>query len=340
MFIKYVGLAGILGAALITPSPAAAQGLETLGSRAAAMGAFVAVADDASAVAWNPAGLITGPIFNISIDLGRSEQEPDGPPQPAGQAGRSETTLFALGTMPVGVAYYRIGTSTVDAFSPADVGIPGRQDPQVLVRTMVTTHLGVTVQQSFWNHFTVGAAFKLVRAELGSAIRESSTWDDALDSSDVIDTPDFTRGDLDVGLMGAVGPLRAGLVVRNVTEPTFGEDEISDPAKLPRHARVGVAWGNRWPGIAGTILSFDADLTRLPAVGGERRDVAGGAEHWLAGRRFGVRGGVRASTIGETRTVVSGGGSVGIRSGFYVDGYVAGGQDEQRAWGIGARLTY
>lgn len=340
MTIKLAGIAVTLCAALIVPASSHAQGLETIGSRAAGMGAFVAVADDASAVAWNPAGLITGPIFNISIDLGRSEQEPKGSPAIGTGAGRTETTLFALGTMPVGVAYYRIGTSTADAFSPADVGMPGRQDQQVLVRTMVTSHLGATVQQSFWNHFTAGAAFKLVRAELGSAVRDSDSWDETLDSADLIETEGFTHGDIDLGFMAAAGSVRAGLVVRNLLEPTFGEGEVDDPQTLKRHARVGVAWGDRWPGIAATIVAFDADLTGVQAVGGERRDVGVGVERWLAGRRIGVRGGVRGSTLGDARMVLSGGGSFGIRSGLYVDGYVAGGHDEQRAWGLAARLTF
>jgi hypothetical protein len=340
MHTKYVRLGVVLGTALFLPVNVIAQALETVGSRAAGMGAFVAVADDASAVAWNPAGLVTGPIFNISVDFGQSSHEPDGLPQVGTQAGRVGSTLLALGTLPVGLAYYRIGTTTAGLFSPADVGMPGRQDQQVLVRTMATSHLGVTVQQSLWNHFTVGAAFKVVRAELGSALRRTTTWDEALDSDEDIETEGFTRGDIDLGFMAAVGPLRAGLVVRNVTEPTFGEDEISDPATLARHARLGVAWGNRWPGLARTIVSFDADLTRVPAPGGERRDLAGGVEHWLPGRRIGVRGGVRGSTVGDARAVISGGGSVGIRSGFYVDGYLAAGGDDERAWGIAARLTY
>ena len=62
--------------ALTSPSLAGGQGLETLGSRAAAMAAFVAVADDASAVVWNPAGLVSGPLFNITLGLGRTTDAP------------------------------------------------------------------------------------------------------------------------------------------------------------------------------------------------------------------------------------------------------------------------
>ena len=57
-------------AALATaPSPASAQVFESLGTRALGMGgAFVAVADDATATYWNPAGVATGPTFNLLFD--------------------------------------------------------------------------------------------------------------------------------------------------------------------------------------------------------------------------------------------------------------------------------
>ena len=104
--------------------------------------------------------------------------------------------------------------------------------------------------------------------------------------------------------------------------------------------RLGVAWGDRWPGLARTIVAFDADATRSAHASGDRRDVAAGVERWLKGGRAGVRGGVRASTVGDARPVVSVGGSYALRVGAYVDAYVAKGQHEDRAWGIGARVTY
>jgi hypothetical protein len=134
--------------------------------------------------------------------------------------------------------------------------------------------------------------------------------------------------------------VRAGVVVRNVTEPSFGDDQRGVAVALERHARVGMAWGDRWPGLANTIVAIDADLTRVRDAMGERRDVAIGAERWLRNRRIGVRGGVRASTVSETRPVATAGFSYAIRSGTYVDAYVARGTEDQRAWGIGARLTY
>jgi hypothetical protein len=68
--------------------------------------------------------------------------------------------------------------------------------------------------------------------------------------------------------------------------------------------------------------------------------VAVGVERWLRQGQLGLRGGVRASTLGAARTVVSGGVSYALRSGTFVDGYVARGQDDAQAWGISARFTY
>ena len=48
---------------------ASAQVFESVGTRAIGMaGAFVAVADDATAAYWNPAGLTTGAFFSLLAD--------------------------------------------------------------------------------------------------------------------------------------------------------------------------------------------------------------------------------------------------------------------------------
>jgi hypothetical protein len=333
--------------ALTSVSSVSAQSLETLGSRASAMAAFVAVADDASAVAWNPSGLVSGPLFNVQIDLGRLTNRPDDPPERGDMAGRLGSTLVAIGTTPVGVAYYRMSDTSFATVDPAVVGSPDREEEQqVLVRTLVTSHLGATVQQSVGDYLTLGATIKLVRGSVGVATVTATTWDGAFDRADAVDRHGSTRADVDAGAMFAAGRVRAGIVVRNVTAPSFdvrgerGQDPSAPRATLERRARVGLAWADRWPGISATVLSFDADLTRVPHPAGERRDMAAGIERWLAGQRFGIRGGVRASTVGDARPVVSAGGSYAVRPGMYVDAYVAGGTSDERAWGLAARVTY
>jgi hypothetical protein len=303
------------------------------------MAAFVAVADDASAVAWNPAGLVSGPIFNISIDLGRSTGTPEGAPQHPAQAGRVGTILLAAGTTPVGLAYYRLAATTVVA-DPAVIGSADRQDRHAVVRTLVTSHIGATIQQSIGDYLTLGATIKLVRGSVGAGAATVSSWAEALARTDEFDTDGSTTGDVDLGVMFAARRMRAGLVVRNATEPTFrGGADGAIQVSLERHARVGVAWGDRWPGLAGLVVAVDADMTRVPHPAGERRDVAAGVERWLRGRKVGMRGGVRVSTVGDRRPVASVGASYALRVGTYVDAYVSGGSD-LRGWGVAARMSY
>ena len=68
-------------------------------------GAFVAVADDASAVYWNPAGLVLGGSYlSLVIDYGEGKAEPDGEPQ----AGSRSSNLIGFSTPPLGLSYYRL----------------------------------------------------------------------------------------------------------------------------------------------------------------------------------------------------------------------------------------
>ena len=340
MVQKFVASAAAVLSAFV-PVCAGAQGLEAVGNRAAAMTAFVAVADDASAVVWNPSGLAQGPFFNLSLDFGRAHDGTSAQPQMTGGAGRQQPTLIALGVPPIGVSYYRMATTVLQPIGPAGQLSPIRQDYQVSVRSLFTSHLGVTVLHSLGDHVTVGATAKLVHGSFAADTTTIRTWSDGFEYAESLETRGSTKGDLDVGALVTGGHFRAGLVARNLTEPTF-ESGVGNAAAavLERHVRLGAAWGDRWPGLPRTIVAFDADTTRTAHASGDRRDVAAGLERWLEGRRAGFRGGVRASTVGDARPVASAGGSFALRSGMYVDAYVAHGKHEDRAWGIGARVTY
>ena len=66
-------------------------------------GAFVAVADDASAVYWNPAGLAVGSYFSLVLDGGIREPSRDR------VTGRNAVILPDCGDMPpLGLSYYRM----------------------------------------------------------------------------------------------------------------------------------------------------------------------------------------------------------------------------------------
>ena len=61
----------LIAAVLALTTAQAAMAQSQVGTRAAGMaGAFVAVADDATAVYWNPAGVGTGAIVSAVFDAG------------------------------------------------------------------------------------------------------------------------------------------------------------------------------------------------------------------------------------------------------------------------------
>jgi hypothetical protein len=329
-----------VGTWLASTAPISGQGLETLGSRAAGLGAFVAVADDASAVAWNPAGLINGPMFNIMLDFGQLTRAEAGPLDATRPAGRGSTTLISLGVPPLGLTYYRQRLTEIVPLEPAAGPEVDRQDRQVGVRSLLTTQLGATLLQSLGAGLTLGTTVKMVRGRVGTDVMRTASWQSAFERAEMLGGQSKTVFDADVGVIYGVGRIRAGLVVRNLREPEFEEIEDGPVMRLQRHIRAGVAWSPSWPGLARTLVSLDADLTDVPHPGGARRDVAMGVERWLRGHILGVRGGLRASTIGAGRPAISAGGSYAVRAGVYVDGYVVRGTADDRGWGVAARLTY
>jgi hypothetical protein len=312
------------------------------GTRAAGMGgAFVAVADDASAVYWNPAGLATGAVFNVQVDFGSADLTPGEPGDPGVLGGGSSTRLIALGVPPLGLSYYRLNNLHVAAPSPAVGDEDGREDQRIPAVRLSTSNFGVTFLHSLWSGVVVGTTLKLVRGSVAAGVVSAGEWGDVLDRVDDLEADGRTRADLDAGLMVTAGRVRLGLVARNLREPSFAPDDADeDSARLEREVRVGAAWGNGWPGLSQLVLSLDADLTRVSDFDGERRDVAAGAETWWFGRRLGVRGGWRASTVGEARPVGSAGISIAARPGVFIDGHFSGDRNDRRAWSLGARFTY
>lgn len=261
-------------------------------------------------------------------------------PAPGDRAGRVGARLVALGAWPLGLSYYRLTTTSVLVTNPAVSGSPDRETKQAVV-SLVTTHIGATVQQSVGECLTLGATLKLVRGSVGRTTVAGTSLESAWQQANSIDRRGSTRGDVDIGAMLAAGRVRAGLVVRNVSAPTFGAAFGEEPRiTLARHARIGAAWGDRWPGMSQMLVSVDADLTRVPHPAGDRRDVAAGLERWLRGQQVGLRAGLRASTVGDARPVVSAGGSLAVRVGTSVDAYLARGTRNDRGWGVAVRLSY
>ena len=326
-------------------TPAAhAQAPDAIGVRAQGMGgAFTAVADDATASWWNPAGLAGGAYFNALIDAG-SYREPASDRTSTGalqSAWRSDTRSVAVAFPALGLSYYRLRVSEIQPQPSTGATGAVRQDEgttEVRLRSMVVSQFGATVGQSLGSHLVVGSTFKLVHAGAASQVQAAGTG--SLDAATGIDASGETHAGLDVGALAVFGRARLGLTVRNVKQPEFGSGP--DGFTLSRHARVGAALSSGTRGIIGSAtLALDADLSKTTTVLGDERHLAVGAEVWSPKRTFGVRGGVGTNTIGSRRTALSGGLSAALKKGMYADGEVTGGSDEgRRSWGVGVRVTF
>lgn len=315
-----------------------AEAQAPLGARAAGLaGAFVGVADDASAVYWNPAGLATGPIVSFLASFSDDKSDPDGSQAVAGEqlAGR----MVALSLPPVGFAYYRLGVFGTEHVEPAVIGLPRREEVRRSVQALTTSTVAVSLLQSLTEYIVVGATPKVV---WGTAARGQSiglSTGEALDAASDLEGEGSTTFDVDAAVMVAVQAVRLGLVARNLTTPSFAVND-GEEIELSREVRIGGAWGSGWPGLSRVVISVDGDLTSRATPFGDRRDVAAGMETWWRENRLAVRGGVRGSTVGEARAAVAAGASWALGSSMFVEGHITAGQQHERGWGLGVRMGF
>jgi hypothetical protein len=309
-FVSFMSVVSLLTLVSIgAPAGAFAQTPDGVGIRAQGMGgAFTAVADDATATWWNPAGLATGAYFNMIVEYGRLTEAPDD---------LDDHRAVSIAFPALGLSYYRMSVSEIAGQSSTGASTGSRQDPGSLgVRASSISQFGATLGQSLGHHLVLASTLKLLR----------SVGD--------------TEGGLDIGAMAVFGTLRVGAIVRNVREASFGEGdgEIS----LRRQVRAGASVSAAGRGLVNVAtLSFDADLLRVVTMSGEERRIAGGGEVWTARRVLGLRGGVSASTVGDSRVAGSGGVSVALRQGVFVDAQLTGGSDAaRRGWGTAFRVTF
>ena len=331
------------GLLLAAPAIGRAQGVETVGIRALGMGgAFVAVADDASATYWNPAGLVTGDVVSVVAEsgLGRVENGllPQAPGTPPGTytSSRVGGTLIAIGAWPVGATFYRIPATAARVLTAGPV--PSPQGALASMWRLTTTHVGVNVLQTLLPGLHVGTTVKYVHGSAGGSLLTPAP-PDPLDAAGNLPTAGNHRFDMDAGVMADIGRVKLGLTARNLFEPGFDAPQPGLRFELERLFRAGVAVR----AAEGLMVSLDADLTRSTDPGtGLRRSLAAGAEQRFWQRRAAVRGGFRVSTTGETRPVLTTGGSIALRSGMYADAYAAFALDEtdRDAFGVGLRVAF
>jgi hypothetical protein len=307
--------------ALVSFEAAFAQG--QVGTRASGMaGAFVAVADDATAVYWNPAGIATGSIVSVVLDAGPIET---GSNLQGLETQKDTSAVVALSATALGLAYYRLPSWGRGEPATVVTGPQSREEVGRSVHAVTTNTAGVSLVQSLSEHIVIGATPKVIRGA-GRFV-----------------------ADVDAGVMAWANRFRFGLVARNLTTPSFSggrsprSDAEADEAgtiELGRELRVGGAWASGWTGISRVIVAADADLMSRAAPGGDRRDVAAGVETWWMSQRLGVRGGVRRSTIGDARAAVAAGISAGLKPGMLLEAHVVRGRGDERSWSVGARMTY
>ncbi len=321
-------LAGVCG-----PTAASAQSFDTVGTRAAGMGgAFVAVADDASAVYWNPAGLaLGGALFSVVFDTRQDKARPER----VDVGGNRSASLIAIGTPPLGLSYYRLGSTRVEpAFA---IAIPG--DPHLHLERLVTDHVGVTLVQSVLPHVAIGTTLKYVHGIATSEfVVTSASRADVLKTADDLPHEASHKLDADVGVMAVFRRVRAGVTVRNLREPDF-RTAGNQTIELARQSRAGIAY----VGVAGLIVSADIDLERARGSIGEERQFAAGAEARLFPRAF-FRTGVHVNTLsdqpGGHAPIASIGGGYLIKS-WIIDAHATvGSESGNRGWGVSARMVY
>ena len=307
------------------PLDAGAQSTESVGTRAQGMGgAFVGVADDASAVYWNPAGLAGGAYFSLVLDGNTARSVPDGESEGANRSG----WLLALSMPALGLSYARLQTTTV---RPA-IGIPENSR----VESLVTHQIGATLVHSIVDHLAAGATVKMVRGTAASAVVPGNDRDELLDHADLLGHSS-TRGDLDVGVMAVASFGRAGLTLRNLTAPAFDTSQ-GEELQLERQARAGgsVLLLPEWK------LAGDIDLTSNRGAFGEVRELAFGTEGQVM-RQLALRAGLRFNTIGDHdwEPAVSAGVSYAAFGAVLIDAQITGGSDNAfRGWGLAGRFLF
>ncbi len=166
---------------LFLTASVSAQTFGDVGERPLGMGtAFVAVADDATAIYWNPAGVASVFAFDAHAEVG-SWRMPG--------SSTLRTGLIGAAMPALGIGYYRTRTGVQAAGSRKTEGSGG-----VRVSQDGTRNFGVTLVQTLVNTLVVG-----------TTLRATSGWGS-------------TAFELDAGALASAGAVRVGVSARNLRQ--------------------------------------------------------------------------------------------------------------------------
>lgn len=277
---------------LVASLGSAQQRFVHLGARAASMGgAFTAVADDASAFYWNPAGYAFGPVFQGGFHWSDSEMDRSDNGSGPLIADRMAGFAFGLTFMGVGGTFARQTSSTIEGGDRSSQGLESFDLAVSLLHSLPLDNL------------VVGGSVHYLKGETHESLVPASAPSSpaAIVSGRGLES---SKATFDLGALYEPNEwLRVGILFRRLVEPRF-PTESGNEILLQRHARAGVAF--RLP--QRTLVSLDADLSRQ-GIGGDRwREISLGVERAFFDGAFALRAGFRAET----------GPSPGVRPAFSV----------------------
>ena len=238
-------------------------------------------------------------------------------------ASRTGVWSFSLSTPPLGVSYYRLKITEIRP-ALARSAEAGREDRAAGegLRSLSISQFGATVLHTITTGVTAGATVKYVRGPPGWGFDPADAGAGIPSCLTPAMTLKAARGchsGRRFGLLATRGAVRVGVTARNLRAPRFGDQVAASGACRCRFDGATAGTSSCWSQST-RILAHDG-------VGGDRRVIALGVEHWLRPQRFAIRGGARFNTVGEQDRTVTAGASNAARAGLFIDGYAAAGGD-------------
>jgi hypothetical protein len=272
-----------------------------LGARATGLGgAFTAVANDATAFYWNPAGVSQGPFVRVGVFGGSSyrdqgqlvEQLGSGRPGAGSNLDGDRAVGVSAGFTVFGVAVtrFRHTGSVLDDTVLSHQGLEIWDVAASFAQSLPLDDLVI----GFNLHFLRGTA-RAGEEPAGAIPASEINVSDLAGRAVQFEGKTESEPGVDLGVQYRPREwIHLGLSARNLNRPTF-HTERGDPISLAPHARFGVAFDLP----RSVLLAADVDLSGRD--GGieqaEWRELAAGVEKsWMEGKLT-LRGGLRTELI-------------------------------------------